>query len=601
MRHIAVTALVSCFLAASTFAAQTRTYIVGVKPHRNHMAVARPVLALDGDGGASRDFADYTNIDAFSVDLTDDEAAAMRKQADVKFVDESRPVYAFETTQPQAPFKAVTEVRDPSVQTIPWGISAVHAPDSWPAVRGAAINVAILDTGIDYNHPDLKDQYAGGYNAITRTNDPLDDNGHGTHVAGIIAAEDNALGVVGVAPSARIWSVKVLGADGSGTTSGIAAGINWIIGKKGALGGNWIINMSLGESVCTSRITTNCTDSAPPGEVAALQAAADAGILIIAAAGNDSIPGDPAPVAYPGALPTVMAVGALDSASTIASFSNQGPEVAIAAPGVNILSTYPVGQGVNAYARKASALYNADGLTGSKKDSVTSPFVYCGIGASASDFPPSVRGAIALIQRGTFTFNQKTKNAVAAGAAGVIIYNCSKTASPSTCGNDDFSAGWTLIGRVDSTGAPNAGCSDSTSPVYSTCKDDPADLAFAWPVTIRLNNADGEAFRSDLSATATAANLADDYATLSGTSMATPHVAGVAALVWSAAPTADASAIHGAMTSTAHDLGASGRDTVYGFGMVDALAAAKSIAPQLFGSGVTPQPPTGRRILKRGH
>ncbi len=87
---------------------------------------------------------------------------------------------------------------------------------------------------------------------------------------------------------------------------------------------------------------------------------------------------------------------------------------------------------------------------------MTGPFVYCGIGASASDFPSAVKGNIALIERGTATFNTKTKNAVAAGATGVIIYNCSMAASPSTCGNDDFTGGWTLIGKVDSTGQANS-------------------------------------------------------------------------------------------------------------------------------------------------
>ncbi len=139
--------------------------------------------------------------------------------------------------------------------------------------------------------------------------------------------------------------------------------------------------------------------------------------------------------------------------------------------------------------------------------------------------------------------------------------------------------------------------------MFSTCTDSPADLAYPWPVTVRLDNADGLAFRSDSNATVTAANLADDYATLSGTSMATPHAVGVAALVWSAAPTATASQIRQTIVSTAHDLGAPGQDPVYGFGLVDALAATKSIAPQIFGSGATPPkaPPTGRPYLKRGH
>jgi serine protease len=599
MKRTFAAALVVFLFAVSTFAAGTRRYVVGVRPQRSRVAIAGRALTPDADGAtplASRNFSDFKYLDSFAADLTDDEAAALRRQPDVTFVEAAFTVHAFETVTPHAPFKPAVEMRNPAVQTTPWGIPAVHAPDAWVVTRGAGVNVAIIDTGIDYNHPDLKDEYAGGYNEITKTNDPADDNGHGTHVAGIIAAEDNALGVVGVAPNARIWSVKVLDSTGSGSTATIAAGINWVIAKKvDEIGGNWIINMSLG--ICSDPTNTDCATAPPQAMVTACQKASDAGILIIAASGNDSTAGAPKPVGYPASFSTVVAIGAVDSSSTIADFSNQGPELALVAPGVGVLSTYPVGQGTNSYALKNSTLYTADSVSGSKRDTVGGRFVYCGIGANASDFPASVKGNIALIQRGTATFNQKTKNAVAAGASAVIIYNCSKTTSPSTCGNDDFTLGWTLIAKVDSTGQPNSACSDPTNPISKTCKDDPADLAFPWPVTIRLNNDDGEAFRSDSNATLTAVNVPDDYATLSGTSMASPHVVGVAALVWGAAPTATAKDVRAAMINTAHDLGASGQDPVYGFGLVDAYLAVKSIAPQFFST----QPASGRPILRRGH
>lgn len=600
MKRTFAAALVVFLFAVSTFAVETRRYVVGVRPQRSRVAIASRALTPDADGAAplaSRNFSDFSYLDSFAADLTDDEAAALRLQADVKFVEAALPVHAYETVTPHAPFKPAVETRNPAVQTTPWGIPAVHATDAWTVTRGAGVNVAIIDTGIDYNHPDLKDQYAGGYNfvAVPNTADPKDDAGHGTHVAGIIAAEDNILGVVGVAPNAKIWSVKVLDSTGSGGTPAINAGINWVIAKKVEIGGNWIINMSLG--ICSDPSNTDCATAPPQSMVNACQKASDAGILIIAASGNDSTAGAPKPVGYPASFSTVIAIGAVDSTNTIADFSNQGPELALVAPGVGVLSTYPVGQGVNSYAQKNSALYAADSLSGSKKDTVSERFVYCGIGASASDFPASVKGNIALIQRGTATFNLKTKNAVAAGASAVIIYNCSKTTSPSTCGNDDFTVGWTLIGKVDSTGQPNIACLDPTNPISTTCKDDPADLAFPWPVAIRLNNADGEAFRSDTNATVTAANLADDYATLSGTSMASPHVVGVAALVWGAAPIATAKDVRAAMINTAHDLGASGQDPVFGFGLVDAYLAVKWIAPQFFST----QPASGRHILRRGH
>jgi len=195
-----------------------------------------------------------------------------------------------------------------------------------------------------------------------------------------------------------------------------------------------------------------------------------------------------------------------------------------------------------------------------------------------------VKGNIALIQRGSATFNQKTKNALAAGATGVVIYNCSMTATPSTCTNDSF-GNWTLIGK-DTAG-----------------NDLTADLNFAWPVTVGVSYADGEKLRTAAaSSTLTETNTVDDYAIESGTSMSCPHAVGVAALVWGAAPTATAADVRNAMTSTAHDLGDSGRDSVFGFGLIDAYAAAKSIAPSKFGSPVTPsEPATGRKVIRRGH
>src|SRR5207248_4328200 len=108
------------------------------------------------------------------------------------------------------------ELRDVNGQTIPWGVKAVNALSVWPITRGASINVAVLDTGMDLNHPDLRAAYAGGFNTYFGDSHypgepqaPTDDEGHGTHVSGTIAATDNNMGVVGVAPAVRLWSVRV--------------------------------------------------------------------------------------------------------------------------------------------------------------------------------------------------------------------------------------------------------------------------------------------------------------------------------------------------------------------------------------------------------
>jgi serine protease len=551
-------------LAASAFGAEgTHRYIVSMKPERGHAA-----REAKGVEFAGRDFQDLRYLDSFVANLTTAEVEQLRKDPSVRYVEDAELKYHAYDDDGTTSKNVTTESHPTNAQVTPYGITMVHAPDVWNVTRGEGINVAIVDTGIDYTHPELKDIYQGGYNAFTKTNDAKDDEGHGTHVSGIVAAANNNIGVVGVAPGVKLWGVKVLDSTGSGPLATIAVGLNWVISKKSEVGGNWIVNMSLGGPQPSAVLGDACSHLA------------DAGVLVFAAAGNrapDSI-NQVDPVGYPAAYSSVVAVAAIDSTGAIADFSNQGPEVALSGPGVAVFSTFPVGKGTNVFASKGATQYAADALTGSKLDSATGRFVYCGIGATAADFPASVRGNIALIQRGTVTFNQKTKNAAAAGASAVLIYNCSKTDSPATCGNDDYAAGWTLIGKL----------TDGVT-------DDPADLAFAWPLTVRVNNADGEAIHHDATAAITLANLADDYATESGTSMACPHAVGVAALTWSAAPNASATDVKNAMINTAHDLGPTGRDVAYGYGLVDALAAAQLLAPSKFG------PVPGRRVTHRGH
>jgi subtilisin family serine protease len=168
--------------------------------------------------------------------------------------------------------------------------------------------VAIIDTGIDYNHSDLYANYAGGYDFVNSDDDPMDDNGHGTHVAGIIAAEDNDEGVVGVAPEASLYALKVLDSDGSGYVSEVIFAIQWASDPDGDGSANDrldIINMSLG---------------------------ADRGNIFLKWACNLAY-------IYPAAYYSVIAVSATDSNDTLASFSSTGKQVELAAPGVSINST----------------------------------------------------------------------------------------------------------------------------------------------------------------------------------------------------------------------------------------------------------------------
>ena len=206
----------------------------------------------------------------------------------------------------------------------------IDAPEAWDISTGTpAITVAVIDTGVDYTHPDLAAHYAGGYDFVSSDFDPLDDHGHGTHVAGTIAASLGNLtgnpaaaeGVVGVAPQARILAYKVCAADGTCSDFAIQQAI-----ARAVADGAKVINMSLGDTVWSESLNQS------------VQAAWNAGVVIVAGAGND---GTTAPF-YPAAFDNVVSVGAFDEDHNRASFSNYGTWVDVSAPGNYILSTYPM-------------------------------------------------------------------------------------------------------------------------------------------------------------------------------------------------------------------------------------------------------------------
>jgi subtilisin len=201
---------------------------------------------------------------------------------------------------------------------VPWGILRVGAPRAWSTSEGQGAKVAVIDTGIDGDHADLQGQVAGGVNIVDPQHPDAwkDDEGHGTHVSGTIAAKRDGQGVVGVAPKARLYAVKVLDKDGNGNYDDVIAGIQWVIDHHIP-----IANMSLG------------ADQGSDALHAAVIAARKAGVTIVAAAGNSG-----GAVGYPGAYPEVLAVGASDSNDQPAVFSSRGPEVDFIAPGVDILS-----------------------------------------------------------------------------------------------------------------------------------------------------------------------------------------------------------------------------------------------------------------------
>ncbi|PIR16620.1 MAG: hypothetical protein COV48_09575 [Elusimicrobia bacterium CG11_big_fil_rev_8_21_14_0_20_64_6] len=222
---------------------------------------------------------------------------------------------------------------------VPWGIARVDAPAAWAVTRGEGVKVAVIDTGIDCNHSDLKANCAGGYNALDSKKPYMDDNAHGTHVAGTIAGVLDGKGVVGVAPKARLYAVKVLDKDGAGGLSSIIKGLIWAGNNRMD-----VANMSLG---------------APMGTIfmrAALKYASARGVAVFAAAGNDG-----GSVNYPGAYPEAIAISALAPNETIAKFSSRGNQVAFIAPGVDVKSSVP-GGGYDNYAGTSMATPHMTGL-----------------------------------------------------------------------------------------------------------------------------------------------------------------------------------------------------------------------------------------------
>lgn len=208
-----------------------------------------------------------------------------------------------------------------------WALAKIGAPCAWQRTTGnAAVTVAVLDTGVDLNHPDLVGRLRGdGYDFVNDDADPSDDVGHGTHVSGIVAATlNNAEGISGLAPNVQILPVRVLGVNG-GSDQEIAAGIRYAV-EQGAQ----VINLSLGAPFLVINVS--------PESNRAIREAEEAGVLVVVAAGNDYLP-----------LPNTISVESLDAMVVAASdnndqraaFSNTGPWVSVTAPGQSILSTMP--------------------------------------------------------------------------------------------------------------------------------------------------------------------------------------------------------------------------------------------------------------------
>jgi subtilisin family serine protease len=376
--------------------------------------------------------------------------------------------------------------------------------NAWSLARTSAtpVVVAVIDTGVDYNHPDLApsmwinpgeipangvdddgngyvdDVY--GYDFADNTGDPIDSGFHGSHVSGTIAAAgNNLIGVIGVNYHARIMALKASNDGSTLTSAAIVSAVQYATMMK-TRGVNIVaINASFGGGGSSS------------AESAAIQAAGTAGIVFCCAAGNSSLDHDVTPD-YPSSyrLNNMIVVAASDQDDALASFSDYGlTTVDLAAPGVNVLSTVPLS--TTTYVAEGSTTNLANALTYSgSTPGITAAIYDCGLGYP-TDFPATVSNNIALISRGILFFSDKVANAMAAGARAAIIYN-------------------------------NAAGNFSGTLQYAN----------NWIPTISISQADGQILTSLVPATGTVVNAltpSHGYELLDGTSMATPQVSGAVA------------------------------------------------------------------------
>jgi len=503
------------FTALSLFVqsvkAQTGDYII---VYRNHLQkqnmLMRPTFTV------SRSF---NIIPAIAARLDANQVKQLQANPDVEYIEPDYKIYALGSIDTNTDSSSGINALSSS-QTIPYGVTMVNAPAVWSRTKGAGVRVAVMDTGISMYHPDRGD-VVNSVSFATDQNGAIlsveDFHGHGTHTSGTIAAADNNIGVVGVAPQADLLIAKVMDNTGSGDVSWLISGIEWAVDNNAK-----VISMSLGGYDYSAALDTACSN------------AYAAGVILVAAAGNDNVN---TPL-YPAAFGSVISVAAVDQNKNKASFSNYGPTIDLAAPGVSVYSTVPVSSTTNADAIWNSTSHQANVVLGTAPGEVGGLICNCGLATSADEgntCPNSVAGNIAHIRRGNITFAQKVAHAKSKGAIGAIISN-------------------------NVSGNFNGTLNDGNS-----------------LVVVSISQADGDELQTLAQSGITGTVSVDAnnlYAYYSGTSMACPHVSGVAALIFAADDyNITPAEVSNILFNSAQDLGQPGRDDIFGYGLVDAYAA----------------------------
>ena len=429
---------------------------------------------------------------------------------------------------PNIEYIEVDAPRYPMAQTTPWGIPAVQA-DLLSDANAGDMKVCVIDSGYSNGHEDLPLLTPADATPDSGSGDPLAPTTichHGTHVAGTIAALSNGVGVVGVNPSGTVGLhiIKVFVDDANSTSGcswGYSSNLVAALDACTAAGSN-IVNMSLGGPV-KSRT-----------EQRAFSRAFNDGVLSIGAAGNDGNTRH----SYPASYDSVVSVAAVDSALVVADFSQQTNQVELSGPGVAVRSTVAMGGGTEESLAVGSSSYEATGMEGSPDTSATGTLFRCNAvdGLGSPGDCAGANGYVCLISRGSISFAEKVQECEAQGGVGTVIFNNTAALFSGTLG--------TTVVSIPAVG---------------------------------VSGTDGAVLETMTGQSATVTTTTGNYSFYDGTSMATPHVAGVAALVWSQDATCTNQDIRDAMTSTAIDLGPAGRDNAYGYGLVQAADAAAAL------------------------
>lgn len=455
-------------------------------------------------------------------------------------------------------FVEMDPVRYLMSQSTPWGIPRVQA-DQLSDTDAGNMKVCIIDSGYEQTNPDLSANNATGTNDSGTGNWYQAGGSHGTHVAGTIAGVNNSEGVVGVLPNTNVnlHIIKVFNASGWGYSSDLASAVNAC-----ASAGSKVVNMSLGGSGSSTT------------ERNALESVTNSGVLLLAASGNDGN----STLSYPASYDTVMAVGATDSGNKHAEFSQYTAQVEIAAPGEAVLSTvagdgrlgtitvgsstYGNGEGVVPHMRyvPSGSSFTPSDVNGSASGTLAS----CTLSGGSYSCSSNVNNNICVVERNgnqagsNYPENAATDACMDAGAKGVIVYS-----------------------NTERTGLQNPFLVDRNSK--------------ANVPTVSVDRATGLDLMGKLGQSTTINVVANqNYAYYNGTSMATPHAAGVAALVWANNITCSNTDVRNALKATAIDLETAGRDDKTGYGLVQAKAASDHLANNC-GGGTTP-PPTGNTL-----